>query len=65
MADTIYPLCVKCINCKIRKNFVSCKMNHFKNKSISFIIMMSAFDFNCSKFEGFEVLVDIEDEVVE
>lgn len=65
MVNTIYPLCVKCVNCKIKKNLVSCKMNYFKNKSISFIIMMSAIDFNCFLFEGFEVVVDIEDEVVE
>lgn len=43
---------------------VSCKMNYFKNKTISFIITMSAIDFNCTKFEGFDVIVDIESEVV-
>lgn len=62
MVNMIYPLCVKCINCKIKKNLVSCKMDNFKNKSISFIIMMSAFDFNCTKFEGFDVIVDIDEE---
>jgi len=62
MAEMIYPLCVKCMNCKIKKNLVSCKMNHFKNKTIAFVITMSAIDFNCTKFEGFEVIVDMESE---
>jgi hypothetical protein len=32
-------------------------MNFFKNKTLSFIITLSALDFNCDSFESFEVIV--------
>jgi hypothetical protein len=46
------PLCIKCINCKIKKNTVSCAHGYFKNKTVPFIIVLTAFDFNCSKYEN-------------
>lgn len=60
MTDMVYPLCIKCLNCKIKKNLVSCKMSFFKNRTISTIITLSALDFNCESFEGFEVEVDVD-----
>jgi hypothetical protein len=54
MIDNKYPLCIKCLNCKIKKNLVSCKMNHFKNKTLSCVIITTALDYNCDSFENFE-----------
>lgn len=60
MEDSAYPLCIKCINCKIKKNLVSCKKGYFKNKALSAIIILTALDFDCDCFENFGVAQDVD-----
>ncbi len=57
--NNIYPLCIKCINCKIKKNSLSCKMGYFKNKTLNSVIILTALDFECDNYENFDIVQDI------
>jgi hypothetical protein len=52
--QNIYPACINCFYCKIKKSTVYCKNGHFKETNVKKILLYTPIKFECEDFESMD-----------
>jgi len=48
------PSCINCFHCKMVKNIVFCKFDHFTETNIKKIILFTPYEFECGEWESMD-----------